>query len=344
MTDKNIYPSVAVVILNWNGRNFLEKFLPSVVSSTYPNMEVVVADNASTDDSVAFVTVAYPSVRIILNESNGGFSKGYNNALKKVKSDYYVLLNSDVEVERGWIEPIIKLMEADATIGICQPKILAYSNKDYFEYAGAAGGWVDRYYYPFARGRVFDVCEKDEAQYNHPQACFWASGAAMFIRSNLYHQLGGLDEFFFAHMEEIDLCWRAQMAGYQIFCQPTSVVYHVGGGTLPKGNSKKAYLNFRNSLIMMYKNLPAGEAFGKLFIRLSLDGIAAVRSIFSGDNLIPPVFFSHISFYKWIFTGQKKSVFPAKKIKIETGVFEGSVVKAHFIDRKNTFKEIVADK
>ncbi|WP_462220674.1 glycosyltransferase family 2 protein, partial [Ferruginibacter sp.] len=244
-------PSVAIVILNWNGRKFLEQFLPSVIASVYDNKKIIVADNASTDDSVIFLQQQYPQIEILQNSSNEGFAKGYNTALKQVQSDYYILLNSDVEVTPGWITPVIDLMESDTTIAACQPKLLAYNYKNQFEYAGACGGWIDKFGYPFSRGRVFDICEDDKGQYNNAAQCFWASGAALFVKASVYHELGGLDEYFFAHQEEIDFCWRLQLAGYKVYVQPASEVYHVGGGTLAKGSSKKTYLNFRNNLIML---------------------------------------------------------------------------------------------
>src|SRR6266700_1399205 len=215
-------PLVSIVILNWNGRNYLQQFLPSILASTYGNMQVVVIDNASTDDSIPFLQHHFPAVKVIRHTSNFGFAKGYNEGLRQVNSGYYVLLNSDVEVAAGWIEPVIALIES----------------------AGAAGGWLDYLGYPFARGRVFDTCEEDTGQYDIPAPVFWASGAAMFVRAEVYHKLGGLDEFMFAHQEEIDFCWRAQLAGYTIFSCPQSTVYHVGGGTLPKGNARKVFLNF----------------------------------------------------------------------------------------------------
>ena len=229
-------PLVSIVILNWNGHKYLEQFLPSVLSSTYSNYEVVVIDNASTDGSVSFLETNYSQIRIISLDRNFGFAKGYNEGLKQVQAEYYILLNSDVEVEKDWIEPAITLMQFNKNIAACQPKLLQFHNKRMFEYAGAAGGWLDYLGYPFAMGRVFDVCEQDNGQYDEQQPIFWASGAAMFVRASVYHQLGGLDEYFFAHQEEIDLCWRMQLAGYKIFSCPQSVVYHVGGGTLPKGN------------------------------------------------------------------------------------------------------------
>lgn len=213
---------VAIVILNWNGRKYLQQFLPFVLQSTYADKEVMVADNASTDDSVQFLQQHFPQVKIISLKENYGFAKGYNEALKSVQSDYYVLLNSDVEVTPGWMEPVIELMEKDKSIGAAQPKILSYSNRERFEYAGASGGWIDCLGYPFARGRVFDTCEKDEGQYDDAVPVFWASGAAMFVRADLYTQLKGLDNYFFAHMEEIDFCWRLQLAGYSVYACPQS--------------------------------------------------------------------------------------------------------------------------
>ena len=340
-----ILPEVAIVILNWNGKDYLQKFLPSVLASEYKNKRVIVADNGSTDDSVTFLQHNFPTVELIINETNEGFAKGYNSALKKVRSDYYVLLNSDVEVTVNWIQPIIDLMEADKLIGACQPKILSYHQKDRFEYAGAAGGWIDQFGYPFARGRIFEICELDKGSYDTAAECFWASGAALFIRAKVYHELMGLDEYFFAHQEEIDLCWRAQLAGYKIFAVPASVVYHVGGGTLPRGNSKKAYLNFRNNLIMLYKNLPWQKALWIIPVRLVLDGVAAWKSLFAGDiSLIGAVTKAHFKFVAWIFFYQKKSVFTKAKHKKLSGWYEGSVVWDHFIKHKKTFLEIVGNK
>lgn len=209
----SIVPEIAVVILNWNGRKFLEQFLPSVIASTYPNLKIIVADNDSTDDSISYLEEYYPSIRIIKLTRNFGFARGYNEALKQVVTDYYVLLNSDVEVSPGWLEPMVQLLESDQSIAACQPKLLAYNNKKLFEYAGAAGGWIDTYGYPFSKGRVFEDCEEDKGQYDIATPIFWACGAALFIRANVYHKLNGFDDFFFAHQEEIDLCWRAQLAG-----------------------------------------------------------------------------------------------------------------------------------
>jgi len=338
-------PTVAIVILNWNGRNFLEKFLPSVTASVYINKKIIVADNASSDDSVNFLKENYPQVSIIQNSGNLGFAKGYNTALKQVEADYYVLLNSDVEVTPGWIEPVIELMESDKAIAACQPKLLAYDKKDHFEYAGASGGWLDKFGYPFMRGRVFDVCEKDSGQYDKAQQCFWASGAAFFVRSAVYHEMGGLDEFFFAHQEEIDLCWRMQLAGYKIFVQPASLVYHVGGGTLPKGNSRKTFLNFRNNLIMLSKNISFASALWKIPFRMSLDAVSAWKGLLSGDSgYFFAIFRAHLHFTGWLLSNKKQSVFPVKKGGKLHGYYNGSVVWAYFIHKKKTFLEIIAVK
>jgi GT2 family glycosyltransferase len=335
-------PSVAIVILNWNGRNYLQKFLPSVMASSYSNYKVMVADNASTDDSLSFLKNEYPNIQVINLSENFGFARGYNEALKQVKSDYYVLLNSDVEVTRDWIQPVIHLMETDLSIGACQPKILMQANKAVFEYAGAAGGWMDYLGYPFARGRVFDTCEEDKGQYDQISSIFWASGAAMFVRSKVYHECGGLDEYFFAHMEEIDLCWRMQLAGYKIMACPSSVVYHVGGGTLPKGNQKKIYLNFRNNLIMLAKNLPIRALLWKMPFRFLLDAISAWKTLLSGQ----PVYFlailkAHFGFFYWLFFQRKRSVFPLNRNRPLTGWHTKSVVLAYFLRKQSKFSEIV---
>lgn len=339
-------PSVAIVILNWNGRAYLQRFLPSVTASTYPGKQVIIADNASTDDSLAFVRAHYPSVGIIALPQNYGFAKGYNEALKQVQADYYVLLNSDVEVQPGWIEPIITLMERDRSVAVCQPKILTYDNKRLFEYAGGAGGWLDHLGYPFARGRIFDVCEEDQGQYDSIEPVFWASGAAMFVRPEIYHGLGGLDEFFFAHQEEIDFCWRVQLAGHKVYACPASVVYHVGGGTLPKGNERKVFLNFRNNLIMMAKNLPLSQSWWKLPYRLLLDTVSAFKSLIEGQWVyFVAIFKAHVAFVAWLPGRRKKSVFPAgSRSGRLAGWYRGSVVWKHFVLGKTRFDEIVGNK
>lgn len=315
------------------------------MASVYANKRVILADNASTDDSVAFVREQYPQVEIIINSVNEGFAKGYNTALQQVQSDYYVLLNSDVEVTPGWITPVIELMESDASIAACQPKLLAFNNKTHFEYAGASGGWLDKLGYPFMRGRVFDVCEEDRGQYNTVQQCFWASGAAMFVKAEVYHAMGGLDEYFFAHQEEIDLCWRMQLAGYKVYVQPASVVYHVGGGTLPKGNSKKTFLNFRNNLIMLTKNLSFGNAVWKIPFRIGLDAVSAWQNLLRGDGgYFMAIVKAHVHFFKWLLFEKRKSVFPRQKKGQLKGWYNGLVVWQYFIQKKKTFSEIVDNK
>ena len=339
-------PSVAIVILNWNGKHHLQQFLPSVLQTTYPNYKVVVADNASTDDSVTFLKEHFRQVELLLLSENFGFAKGYNDALKNVSADYYVLLNSDVEVTPGWLEPVIALLESNEVYGACQPKILAFKNKNLFEYAGAGGGWLDAYGYPFARGRIFDICEEDDHQYDTVEKVFWATGAAMVIKSKIYHQLNGFDEYFFAHQEEIDLCWRMQLAGYSVLCCPQSIVYHVGGGTLPRGNSKKTYLNFRNNQIMLAKNLPWGEKWWKIPYRLALDQVSALKGLFAGDGgYFLSIIEAHLAFAYWIVFGNKKWK-PKKRTALKQlqGVYAGNMVWEHFVLKKKTFKEIVEQK
>ena len=266
--------SVAIVILNWNGKKLLQQYLPSVVKYSL-GCDVIVADNGSDDDSVEYVQTNFPMVRIIKLDKNYGFTGGYNRALKQVYAQYYVLLNDDVEVTKGWVNPVIKMMQQDTQIAVCQPKLMSYVNKNKFEYAGAAGGYIDYLGYPFCAGRIFERTEDDNGQYDKPREIFWASGAAMFVRSDLFHALGGLDEDFFAHMEEIDFCWRAKNAGYKIMYCPDSTVYHYGGGTLNKISPRKTFLNFRNSLLLLYKNLPASKLQNVLNKRKYLDKLAA---------------------------------------------------------------------
>ncbi len=289
---------VAIVILNWNGKFFLEKFLPDVIRYSSSVAEIIVADNNSADDSVTFLRQHFPQVKVILNNSNLGFAGGYNEALKQVQSKYYVLLNSDVEVTENWIQPVIELMEKNPRVAACQPKIKSYKNKDEFEYAGAAGGYIDKYGYPFCRGRIFTSLEKDLHQYDDEKEIFWATGAALFIRSQIFHELGGFDEKFFAHMEEIDLSWRIHRAGYKIMYCPGSLIYHIGGGTLPKKNSRKTYLNFRNNLMMIYKNADREKLFSILLFRSFFDLLAAIVFLFgSGWNDCKAVLKAHVYFH-----------------------------------------------
>lgn len=337
-------PLVAIVILNFNGKNYLKKFLPSIIASSYPNKKIILADNASIDGSVQFVKTTFPSIEILLNQTNQGFAGGYNWALQLVNAPYYILLNSDVEVTNNWIEPIINLMEFDKNIAACQPKLLSYHQPNLFEYAGACGGWIDSLGYPFSRGRIFDVLEKDEHQYNSVEEIFWATGAAMFVRSKVFHELNGFDADFFAHQEEIDLCWRMQLAGYKIYVCPQSVVYHIGAGTLPRGG-RKVFLNFRNNLWMMQKNLPLIEKCWKLPFRIFLDAISAWKGLLTGDV----AFFKAIAHAHWIvlvwWLFKKKQISSQKKtMNLLSGVFSGTIVWQHFIRHKNFFQQIVEKK
>ena len=329
----------AVVILNWNGKTFLEQFLPSVVKHT-KNAKVIVADNCSTDDSIAFLKNNFPTVKIVVLDKNYGFAGGYNKALKQIESQYYVLLNSDVEVTENWLEPMEELLENDSSIVACQPKIKDQKKKTHFEYAGASGGFIDKYGYPFCRGRIFDELEEDINQYNDSTEIFWASGAALFIRAEEYHNIGGLDEFYFAHMEEIDLCWRLKNQGHKIMSCPSSTVYHVGGGTLNKINPKKTFLNFRNSLLTLHKNLPKKGRFSVILIRLCLDAIAAAKFLISGKpSHTWAIARSHFAFYNAISQNKLKRSKTNEPNLI--GMIDKSIVQEHFINKRKTFNELL---
>lgn len=292
----------AVVILNWNGRHMLDTYLPGVVACCPHDAEVVVADNASTDDSVAFLQENFPRVRLIVLDKNYGFAEGYNRALQQVEACYYVLLNSDVRVTPHWLEPLVNFMDTHAEVAACQPKLLAEREPEKFEYAGACGGFLDKLGYPFCRGRVFDCVETDEGQYNTPSEILWATGACMLVRSADYWQFGGLDGRFFAHNEEIDLCWRMCIGGKKVYCLPESVVYHVGGGTLPKGNPVKTFLNFRNNLTMLYKNLPEKDLRKVMLWRWFLDYVAAWQMLLVNRNVadFKAVYRARKAFKQWL--------------------------------------------
>ncbi|MBK7129726.1 MAG: glycosyltransferase family 2 protein [Crocinitomicaceae bacterium] len=332
---------LAVVILNYNGKNFLEKFLPSVMkySSGYT---VVVADNASTDDSVQFVKTHYPEIKIIINNENGGFAKGYNDALKHVSAEYYVLLNSDIEVTPNWIEPCLSLLETEKEISAVQPKIIAWHDQTKFEHAGAAGGFLDKNFYPFCQGRIFEITETDEGQYNRTREIFWATGACMFIRSKDYHEAGGLDADFFAHMEEIDLCWRLKLKGKRIFYCAQSKIYHVGGGTLNYMNPKKTYLNFRNSLYMMSKNYQ-GFLPVKIFMRLCLDGVAGLVFILKGQfKHCFAVIKAHFSFYGHLGTllKQRRAIRKTVSNPNFSGQYKRNIVVRKFVGGLKFFTQL----
>lgn len=342
MEEINNQPTVAVVILNWNGRKYLEQFLPSVLASSYTNKVVYVADNGSTDDSISLLTARFPEVKIISHATNEGFAGGYNRALKEVPEEYLVLLNSDIEVTQSWLEPAVALFNNHPDLAAIQPKILDYNNKQYFEYAGAAGGWIDRFGYPFSKGRIFDVLEQDQGQYDTPTEIFWASGAAMIIKKSVFNEVGGFDPYFFAHQEEIDLCWRIHLAGYKIMSCPSSVVYHIGGGTLPKDNPNKIFLNFRNNLIMLWKNLSGFEAIFIVAVRFLLDAISAWKNLIGGKHAyFIAIGRAHLGFMQWMISGKNQSVFPNKRTGAVKGIYNGSVVWQHFILSKNKFSEII---
>lgn len=327
--------SIAVVILNWNGKKLLEQFLPSIITHSQ-EATIYVADNASTDQSVAYIRKNFPSVKIIENAGNYGYAKGYNEALQFVEEEYYALINSDVEVTENWLIPIINLFEKDPETAIIQPKILDYKNKDYFEYAGAAGGFIDKYGFPFCRGRIFDTVEKDDGQYDDESEIFWASGACFFIRKNVFKELKGFDEQFFAHQEEIDLCWRAFNKNYKVKYCGFSTVYHVGGATLSNNNPKKTLLNFRNSLYMMVKNLPKNKLFSVLFLRLCQDGMAGVRFLFKGEILHSwAVIKSHLYFYLKLyhFLNKRESKQYGNYYKTK------SITYLYFVKKSNTFNK-----
>lgn len=334
------FPKVAVVILNWNGIYYLKRFLPSVYNSSYPNLVFVVGDNASNDDSVAFIKQNYPKIEVIQNDKNYGFAEGYNRILEQVDADYYVLLNSDVEVGQGWIEPMIKAMEADSTVAAAQPKILSSLQPELFEYAGAAGGYLDKYGYPFCRGRIFETLEADIGQYNDSRSIFWASGAAFFIKSSAWKKSGGFDKDFFAHMEEIDLCWRLKRMGYTIQYYPFSEVYHVGGGALSKENPFKTYLNFRNSLIVLQKNLPFLQAYLTIFTRLSLDLVASIRFYLKGNYKDAfAVHRAHWNFFRYFGKNHKKRKQSNTDFKV-VGLYNRLIVWDYFSKRIHKFTDL----
>lgn len=327
---------IAIVILNWNGVKLLEQFLPSVIQFSQ-GAQIYVADNASTDESVAFVQKNFPTVTLIKNSGNHGFAKGYNDALKGVEAEYYALVNSDIEVTENWLQPILDTFETEKQTVIVQPKILDFKNKAYFEYAGAAGGFIDKYGFPFCRGRIFDTIEKDNGQYDDPYEIFWASGACFFIRKKTYHELGGFDETFFAHQEEIDLCWRAQNEGYLIKYNPKSVVYHVGGATLNQENPRKTFLNFRNSLFMLVKNLPKKNLFFVIFFRMVLDGIAGIRFLMQGKfRHTLAILKAHLHFY----LNSLKYLSKRSDLQIQKYYKTKSIVYTYYIKKLVIFKEI----
>ncbi|MDR3180337.1 MAG: glycosyltransferase family 2 protein [Prevotellaceae bacterium] len=321
-------PAIAVAILNWNGKHFLERFLPQLLAHTsQPDVSFVVIDNGSIDGSVDFLRAHFPSITLICLDKNYGFTGGYNRGLQQVEADYYVLLNSDVEVTANWLQPLLALMEQDAGVGACMPKICATEARGLFEYAGAAGGFIDKYGYPFCRGRILSHIEPDTGQYDERRAVFWATGACMMVRAALYHRLGGFDALFFAHMEEIDLCWRMQAAGYKIMCEPQSVVFHVGGGTLPNNHPQKIYFNHRNNLYLLYKNLPAKKRKTILAARMALDGLSAMAYLCKGKcAFFAAVLRAHFHFWR----NHRKLLFYNNTDMKISGVYAKSIVWKFF--------------
>ena len=329
---------IAIVILNWNGQKLLEQFLPSIVNFSSEEAVIYIADNASTDSSIEFIQKNYPSIKIVQNTVNGGYAKGYNDALKFINADIYCLLNSDVEVTKNWLKPIIDVFETEEKTAIVQPKLLAFKDKTRFEYAGAAGGYIDFFGYPYCRGRVFNFLETDKGQFNDTTNIFWASGACLFIRSEVYHQLKGFDEDYFAHQEEIDLCWRTQNNGYQVKYVGKSKVYHVGGATLKETNPHKTFLNFRNSLINVAKNVPKKWFLFVLISRLILDGVAGLKFIFELRPIHSlAIIKAHFSFYK----NFNKSLNKRKKVSKKQNYYRHiSVVWQYFVLGRKEFKNL----
>lgn len=339
--SSQVLPSVAVVILNYNTVSLLEKFLPSLLETSYENMEIIVADNGSNDASLDFVSTHYPSVRCIELGANLGFAGGYNKALSEIDATYYVLLNSDVEVTREWLSSMVALAMSNDKIAAIQPVIKKYGAENQYEYAGAAGGFIDRFGYPFCRGRIFDTVENCNPAYSNSREVFWASGACLLVKSSVFWEVGGLDARFFAHMEEIDLCWRVRNLGYQVWVDAKSEVFHMGGGTLAHVNPRKTYLNFHNGLAMLAKNLPKNELFFTILMRLVLDHIAAYRLLFNGKVRH---FFAIAKAHRNFILGMKKwlqNPRPNKPLKTQGGIYMGSIVWAYFVQKRKNFSEVM---
>lgn len=346
MTEATALPAVSVIILNWNGQPWLEKFLPSVLATDYPAAQIIVADNGSTDHSVAWLREHYPEVTIYELGQNYGFAEGNTRAIAKVDTPFAVLLNSDVEVPADWLRPLVAAMEADPKLAAVQPKVRAYHEPEKFEYAGAAGGWVDRYGYAFCRGRIFDTLETDQGQYDKAQPCFWATGACMMLRTDIVGQHGLFRSELFAHWEEIDFCWRMWNLGYRIGVAPESVVYHVGGGTLPQGNARKTFYNVRNNLISMWINLPGPIRWGRMLLRLLLDGVWGAKSLLGGDlATVGAIFRGHWAFFGRMRYWQRvrRQTYP-QGLPSEipaAGYWPHSVVWAYFARGKRRFQDLM---
>ena len=334
----------AIVILNWNGVEMLTRFLPNVLDYSRGEAVVYVADNASTDNSLEVLKMHFPEVRVIVLEKNWGFAEGYNRALGQIDAEYYVLLNSDVEVSHHWLTPLIEFMDNHADVAACQPKLLSLKNRDAFEYAGACGGFIDRYGYPFCRGRLFDTVESDDGQYDYAAEVLWATGACMVVRASDFKEAGGFDARFFAHSEEIDLCWRMRLMGKKIYCIPDSFVYHIGGGTLPKNNPMKTYLNFRNNLTMLYKNLPDGELRHVMRVRLFLDYVAAFQALLSGRvGDFKAIINGRKAFKKWLpeYREVRREVQGRRVVRDVTGIYRHSILWQYYAKGHKKYAEIL---
>ena len=334
---------ISIIILNWNGQLFLEKYFGILKQNSPVEIaEIIVADNASTDNSITWLSENHPEIRTIILDKNYGFAGGYNKAIEQIEAEYFLLLNSDVEVGENWLNPLLELMDSDEKIGVCGPKLLSCENKEYFEYSGAAGGFIDTWGYPFCRGRIFETCEKDIGQYNEKIECFWISGAALMIRSSVFNEAGMFDDAFFAHQEEIDLCWRVQNLGYKIVCEPKSFVYHVGGGTLPKSNPFKTYLNFRNNLYLIEKNIPRYKRNRVKCIRLVLDSVAFIRILLQGKikeaSAIIKAYFHFWQNSKKM-SNQRKLIKP-KAMKYLKGYYNSSIVFGYYLKSKKKFSDL----
>ena len=335
---------LSIVILNWNGSHHLRRFLPSVVKfSNYDWAEIVVADNHSDDESREVIEQQFPGVKFLLLDRNYGFAEGYNRALKDNDAAYILLLNSDVEVTQNWLEPMLKIMDSNPLIAACQPKIMQLDHPGKFEYAGAAGGFIDHYGYPFCRGRMVNFQEHDLGQYDNPISVFWASGAAMLVRGKLWHESGGFDADFWAHMEEIDLCWRMKNRGYKVVVCPSSKVFHLGGGSLSYGSPQKIYLNFRNNLFLLYKNLPKGKFYKTIISRMILDGVAALQFIVTGQFIaFTKVLAAHRDFYRSLVNLRKKrkDLLSKTVTTIHPEIYTGSIIFDFFIAKKRKFSSL----
>lgn len=334
---------IAIVILNWNGAHMMRTYLPTVIKNS-PEAEVIIADNASSDDSLKMLASDFPETRTIVLDKNYGFAEGYNKAFKQVEAEYYLLLNSDVDVPEGWLTPLLDFMESHPEAAACQPKLRAIKDRESFEYAGAAGGFIDKYGYPFCRGRIFETVEKDHGQYDRNMEILWATGACMMVRSKDYWDAGGLDGRFFAHNEEIDLCWRIRLLGRKIYCVTDSVAFHLGGGTLPKSNPRKTFLNFRNNLTMLYKNLPDSELHHVMRIRFFLDWLAAFQMLILGRSLgdFKAVIQGRREFNRWKhdFDNDRKHIQTTRKVNRIPEIFEKSLLWQYYAKGKKLFSQL----